>query len=238
MVIGPAVGAVASALGRGAVFTGIAVLLAVMALSAPASPVVTGGSRNSFHALWALLHNRRAVLGNALLAVIGVANGTIASLVPLLVVRRGGSAPVIAVILAFGYVLASCWNIVLGRMADRIGRQIPVIGGFILAAVLMPMLPWIGTLFWLAFATVLASSTASGLWTPSAAMVTDSAVAGQSGHAVAVGTMNAAWAMGGAIGAFVVARIAEGLGFTLPFALVGGLSAVAALVTFVEYRRG
>jgi predicted MFS family arabinose efflux permease len=236
MVIGPGVGAVASALGRGAVFTAIAALLALMAVSAPASPVITGRSRNSCRALWSLLHNRRALLGNALLAVIGVANGTIASLVPLLVVRRGGSAAVIALVLGSGYVLASCWNLILGRLADRIGRQIPVIGGFVLAAILMPVLPWISVLSWLSLATVLASSTASGLWTPSAAMVTDSAAAGQSGHAVAVGTMNAAWALGGATGAFLVARIAEGLGFTVPFALVGGLCAVAAVVTFVDHR--
>ncbi len=238
MVLGPAIGAVASQVGRGTVFTGIAVLLAVMAVSSPAAPVTTGGTRNSFHALGVLLQNRRAALGNGLLAVIGVVNGTVASLVPLLVARRGGSSAAIAIILASSYGLASCWNILVGRLADRFGRQIPAIGGFALAAVILPLLPGIGALLLLALATVLASSTASGLWTPSAAMVTDSAAAGQSGHAVAVGTMNAAWAAGGATGAFLVARIADAAGFALPFRLVGGLCAIAALVTLVMYRRG
>ncbi len=237
MVLGPAIGAVASQVGRGTVFTGIAVLLALMAASAPAAPARATRTRGSLHAVATLLRNGPAALGNGLLATIGVVNGTVASLVPLLVTRRGGSPATIAIILASSYVLASGWNVLLGRLADRFGRQLPAVAGFAVAAVVLPLLPEVAVLSVLALATILASSMASGLWTPSAAMVTDGAAAGESGHAVAVGTMNAAWAAGGATGAFLVARVADVVGFTLPFVLVGGLCALAALTTLAVYLR-
>ena len=97
---------------------------------------------------------------------------------PLLVTRRGGSPATIAIILASSYVLASGWNVLLGRLADRFGRQLPAVAGFAVAAVVLPLLPEVAVLSVLALATILASSMASGLWTPSAAMVTDGAAAG------------------------------------------------------------
>lgn len=47
--------------------------------------------------------------------------------------------------------------------------------------------------------------------------------------------MNAAWAAGGAGGAVVVARLADAAEVSLPFALVGGLCAAAALVVLLSY---
>lgn len=69
-------------------------------------------------------------------------------------------------------------------------------------------------------------------------MVADGAVPGVSGHAVAVATMNAAWAAGGVAGAIVVAGLADMHGFVLPFALIGGLCGLAALVCLMTYWRG
>jgi hypothetical protein len=76
----------------------------------------------------------------------------------------------------------------------------------------------------------------SGLWTPTAAMVTDGADPGASGHAVGVALMNAAWAAGGALGAVLMARLADVSGFVLPFFLAGGLFAASALVAGLVYR--
>ena len=49
--------------------------------------------------------------------------------------------------------------------------------------------------------------------------------------------MNAAWAAGGAEGAIGVARIAEASGLVLPFALVGGLCALAAVASILTHWR-
>jgi len=121
MVLGPPIGAAASQVGRGPVFSAIAVVLVVMAVTAPVPPPASGTRGMSFRAIAALFRNWRAALGNGLLAAIGVVNGTVASLVPLLVARRHGSAAAIAIIFAAIYVLASSWNILLADL--RIGSE-------------------------------------------------------------------------------------------------------------------
>lgn len=238
MMLGPAVGALASQVGRGTVFSAMAVVIAAMALAGPAAPIVTAAHRNSFLALAGLLRNRDAAVGNALMAVIGVINGTIASLIPLLVTRRQGSPATIAIIMASSYLIAALLSVFIGTLSDRFGRLIPAIAGFAIGAVLLPVLPAIGSLLLLALAAVVAAAAVSGLWTPTAAMVTDGAVPGPAGHAVAVATLNAAWAAGGAAGAIVVARLADSAGFEPPFILVGALCGAAVLVAGVTYWRG
>jgi predicted MFS family arabinose efflux permease len=237
MVLGPAIGATASHFGRGPVFSAIAIVLAALAMVGPSGAPVSARGAGSFRAVGRLFRNNHAAIGNGLLAVIGVVNGTVATLVPLLVVRRHGSAAVIAIILASSYLLGAAVNVVFGRLSDRVGRLAPTVAGMLLAAAILPTLPLIGPLAVLAAATVIIGASLSGLWTPTAAMVTDGAEQGPSGQAVAVATLNAAWAAGGAAGAIAVARLADVAGFVPPFALVGGLCAVGGLVAAVAYRR-
>ncbi len=237
MVVGPVIGAAATWIGRAFVFSAIALVLVAMAAMIPI-PAESGGDRRSpVRALVQLLTVRRAALGNVLIAVIGVVNGTLASLAPLLIARRQGTAAAIATIFVASYLLASLWNILLGRIADRVGRLVPVMVGFTLAAAIMPLLPAIGSLVVLASATVLASSAASGLWTPTAAIVSDAAGAEPSSQAVAVAATNAAWAAGGAVGAVALSRIADASGFAVPFVLVGIVCAVAAIISLVTLLR-
>jgi predicted MFS family arabinose efflux permease len=238
MVIGPIIGAAATWIGRGAVFTGIAVVLAVMAALTPASAPSVPSRRNPIKALVHLFSVPQAAIGNVLVAVIGVINGTLASLAPLLVAKRGGPAAAIAAIFVASYVLASFWNIVTGRIADRIGRLIPLVFGFGVAAIALPFLPSIGALIPLGVAIVIAGSSASGLWSPTAAMVADGADPGPADQAVAVAVTNAAWAAGGTIGAIAASRIADASGFEPPFLLVGALCAAASLACFAIWRGG
>lgn len=236
MVIGPTVGAAATWLGRVPVFTAIAAVLVAMALLAPASTAGGTGWRNPVAAVGELLRARRAAIGTLAIGVVGVVNGTLASLAPLLIARRLGSAAWIAAIFVSSYLLASVWNLVLGRAADRFGRLIPLFAGFALAAVVLPLLPSLGLLPVLGVATVLGGSAASGLWTPTAAMVADEAQAAPSSQAVAVAVTNAAWAAGGTFGALVLSRIADTFGFTPPFFLAGLLCAGAAVGSLVAWR--
>jgi MFS family permease len=235
MVIGPPIGAVAAEMGRGPVFSSLAVALALMALATPAAPAASALSEGLMRALAVLVRKGRAVLGSGLLSVIGVVNGTVASLVPLLVARDRGSSSVIAIVFVGSYFLAASWNVLLGRVADRIGRLIPVITGFVVTAALLPVLPTIGLLAPLTVTAVLAASVVSGLWTPTAAMVTDVAEPGPSGHAVAIATMNAAWAAGGAVGSIALSGLADKLGFVPSFALAGVLCGLAAVVSGAAY---
>jgi MFS family permease len=237
MVLGPAIGAAATHVGRGAVFSLMAVVLAIIAFTGPPAPDSAFRRREWIQAFGRLFRTTSANLGNALLFVLGIVNGTVASLVPLLVARRQGDATTIAIMMAAIYLLSSSINVMTGRLSDRIGRLLPTVAGLIVAATIIPFLPTIGTLLVLAVATLIGAAVVSGLWTVSAAMVSDGADSGQSGQSVAVAFMNAASAAGAATGAIVVSRLADIAGFTVPFVFVGGLCGVAALATLVIYRR-
>ena len=237
MVIGPAVGAAASEVGRGPVFSAMALVLVLLALTVPASAPRSARELGSVRALLRLLRSRRAAIGNFLLLVIGIVGGTLWSLLPLLVVHRGGGAGVIAVMFALSYLLSAGLNILLGRASDRFGRRAPTLVGLLLAAGLLPFVPAIPSLVVLAIVGIAAQSAVAALWTPTAAMVSDGADIGTAGQAVGVATMNAAWAAGGAVGPVLAAWLADANGFTLPFVLAGALCAASAALLVVAYRR-
>jgi MFS family permease len=237
MVIGPAIGATASEVGRGPVFSAMAVILVLLAVAGPRSAPASARGLGSVRALVQLLRSRRAAIGNGLLLVIGIVGGTLWSLMPLLVAQRRGGAGVIAAILAVSYLLAAALNIGLGRASDRFGRLGPTLTGLVMAAVLLPFIPSIQPLLLLAVVSVGAQSVVAALWTPTAAMVSDGAEAGASGQAVGVAALNAAWAAGGAAGPVLAAWLAQADGFNLPFILAGGLCAASAAVLLFTYGR-
>jgi MFS family permease len=236
MVLGPAMGAVAAQAGRGPVFSGLAVVLGLLAVAAPMVAPASSRAGGSMRSLLRLVRNRQAGVGNGILAAIGVVGGTVWSLTPLLVVRLHGGPAIIAWILAGGYLLGALLNVFMGRLTDRFGRLWPTVIALVVAAPMLPLLPLFNQLAPLVITSVVMGAVVSGLWTPTAAMVTDGADPGASGHAVGVALMNAAWAAGGALGAVLMARLADISGFVLPFFLAGGLFAASALVAGLVYR--
>lgn len=236
-VFGPLVGALAASVGRAPVFGALAVVLAGLALLAPAVAPPSEPVRGSVRALIALVRNRQAALGNWALFVIGVAGGTAWTLTPLLVTRLGGTAVTIAWMVGVGYLLAAVVNVFMGRWSDRVGRLLPTVVLLAVAAVALPLLPLYGSLAALIVTSVIGGTVLSGLWTPTAAMVADAAAPGPSAQAIGVAAMNAAWAAGGAVGPVVMAAIAENSGFVAPFAAAGALCALTAVAAIATYRR-
>jgi MFS family permease len=237
MVVGPAMGAVAAQAGRGPIFSVLAIVLLLLAFAAPVDAPVSSRARGSARALLRLLVNRQAAVGNGILIVIGVVGGTILSLMPLLVTRLRGDPATIAWILALSYLLSAGLNFAMGPITDRFGRLIPTVVPLVISAALLPFIPTLSMLALLVTISVVVNTMVSGLWTPTAAMVADGAEPSASGQAVGVATMNAAWAAGGASGAVLMARLADVVGFVLPFALAGALCALSAAAAAAIYRR-
>ena len=236
-VFGPLAGALAANIGREPVFLAVAVVLALLAVLAPAVAPPSEPVHGSVRALFALLRNRRAAVGNSTLFVIGVAGGATWTLTPLLVNRLGGTAVTIAWMVGVGYLLAAILNVFTGRLSDRVGRLIPTVVLLAIAAIALPLLPLYTALIPLIITSVIAGTVLSGLWTPTAAMVADAAASGPSAQAIGVAAMNAAWAAGGAVGPVIMAGIAENSGFVTPFVSVGALCALTAVTAIAAYRR-
>jgi MFS family permease len=237
MVLGPAMGALAAHAGRVPVFSALAVLLAALAFAGPAGAPGSTRGKGSTRALLALLSNRGAAVGNGVLCVIGIVGGCTWSLTPLLVARLHGSPAIIAWILSLGFLFAAGLNVVIGRASDRLGRLAPTAAGLLIAAPMIAVLPLYQSLPPLVITSVIASTFIAGLWTPTAAMISDAAKPGAAGHAVGVAAMNASWAAGGAVGAVLMAGLADSAGFVLPFMLSAGLLAASAVVAAVVYGR-
>ena len=236
-VFGPLVGALAANIGRAPVFGALAVVLALLALLAPRIAPASEPVRGSVRALFWLLRNRQAAVGNIALFVVGVAGGTAWTLTPLLVTRLGGTAVTIAWMVGVGYLLAAVLNVFTGRLSDRVGRLLPTVVLLGVSALTLPLLPLYATLVPLIVTSVVNGTVLSGLWTPTAAMVADAAAPGPSAQAIGVAAMNAAWAAGGAVGPVVMAGIAENSGFVTPFAAAGALCALTAVMAVATYRR-
>jgi DHA1 family chloramphenicol resistance protein-like MFS transporter len=237
MVLGPPLGAVAAHVGRGLVFSGLAVLLAALSIAGPAGAPGSTRARGSTRALIRLLRNRRAAVGNGVLCVIGVVGGCTWSLTPLLVNRLQGGSAVIAWILSLGFLFAAALNVAVGRVSDRLGRLAPTVAGLLVATPLIGVLPLYQSLPLLVGTSVIASTCLAGLWTPTAAMIADAADPGTASQAVGVASMNAAWAAGGAVGAVLMAGLADRAGFVLPFMLSAGLLGASAVAAVFLYGR-
>src|SRR5262249_27350636 len=141
MVLGPAMGAVASSVGRRGVFSALALVLALLVVTGPATAPASARARRPVPALLRLLRSRPAPRGSGVLLVVGIVGGTLGSLVPLLVAHREGGAEAIAAILAMSYLLGALLNVLLGRVSDRLGRHGPTLVALALVAVLIPPLP-------------------------------------------------------------------------------------------------
>src|SRR5437773_8002567 len=113
MVLGPSIGAAASQAGRGLVFSAIAVVLALLVMLLPVLSSVPIERRGSLSALGGLYRNAQPALGIGLLGGVGIITGTVAALLPLLVLRQQGSAAVIAIILASSYLIGSLLNVTM-----------------------------------------------------------------------------------------------------------------------------
>jgi MFS family permease len=177
-----------------------------------------------------LLRNRSAAAGNAALFIIGIVGATVWSLTPLLFVKLGQGAPMIATSLA-GYLLAALLSAVINPLTDRIGRTAPTVVLLLGGAAVLPWLPVLNIVGALVVSSVLLGAALSGLWTPTAAMVSDGADPSARGQAAAVALINASWAASGAVGPTIMATKAENAGFELPFALTALLCIVMAATT-------
>src|SRR5580693_7686525 len=167
------------------------------------------------------------------MALAGIAFGVVDTLAPLRLARLGADSTVIAATFLGGAVIESCVSPIAGRFSDRFGARRPVLIGLV-AGTLFSALVWLpGTAAWLIPVLVLGTPFFGSLYTPAAAMVSESAQDQKLNHGIAFALTNLTWAAGQAIAAAGSGALAEVTSDKVPYLLL----AAACLATMCVMLR-
>lgn len=232
-LFGPVVGWAANQVGTGPAFSvasvaGAALMLAAFTVSSPPR----AGSQSLREVVLALRDHRLAT-GMWLMALAGIAFGVVDVLAPLRLSQLGASGTVIAATFLAGAVIESGLSPVAGRFSDRFGVRRPVMAALAVGTV-FGVLAWLpGSVPLLVPVLVLGTPFFGSLYTPAAAMVSESAHDQKLNHGIAFALTNLTWAAGQAVAASASGTIAEATSDLIPYLLL----ATACLATLTGMIR-
>jgi MFS family permease len=230
-LLGPALGALADVASDEATFIGVAVVigaLLVVAIRIPATsarPVEPGKLRDAFV-------EPRFSSGLYLITLPALLFGVLIVLLPLRLGDLGWGAAAIGVVFIAAAALEAALAPVLGRASDRHGR-LPVVRVSLLGSILVSLaLAWAGGAAPNVVLALAASLAFGGFWAPAMALISEGAERSGLAQGLAFGVMNAAWAIGNAIGPSFAGWLADHAGDAVPFVL----TAAICLLTLVAAR--
>ena len=235
-LLGPGIGAAGSLVGVRAAFAtvaGLNALLAVVAVGLEAPP----REQQPLRVIFGALRSREFVRGLWLMTIPALLFGALNVLAPLTLDEHGFGAAAIGAIWIGAAALESGINPWLGRVADRVGPALPVraaLVGSILVSVGLAATGWP----WLLVPLVFAAAVAFGsFYAPSLTMLSHAAENVGLAQGLGFGVMNAAWAIGNAIGPAAGGGLAELTSNAVPY-LVGAAICAATLAGFGHGARG
>ena len=227
-IVGPAVGAVGELTSiRGTFFVigAIILLIALLTASLPAGPIDVRRP----DALRRALHDVSFLSAVWLSLVPALFFGLLDVLVPLKLDSAGwGTIAIAATFIGAGMVEVALAP-AIGGLSDRRGRLYPIRAGLLLLAVIALTFAIARPAFLVAVLVVGGSLAASGIYTPSIALVSDRAEASQMPQTLAFGFMNTAWAAGAMIGPAAGGALAQAIGDPAPYVFCAGLALATLL---------
>jgi MFS family permease len=235
-LFGPVVGAAAALLGRGPVFSALAVLAVVLGVWTlkiepipPEAPSVSAVGR--------ALRDRHFVGGLALMALPSFLFGVLSTLAPLHLAAAGWGAAAIGAVWLVGASIETGLSPVAGRLLDRRGLLLPIQLA-LTAAVPVSIGLALGPRPLVYVPLVVVGGGAYGvLFTPAFALIADGAERSGLPQGMAFGLMNAAWATGALVGPAAGGAVAAAAGDVVPFLVSAGFCAAAlAAVRRAKHR--
>lgn len=225
-LLGPLLGALAVEVGLEIVFVATAAFAGGLALLTLLLPAPAAAETVDPPPLTRLAGDSTAVLSVWLIALAGMLLGVFGVLIPLRLDEIGWSAVAIGLLFAVGSVIVATASPVVGRFADRVGREVPLRIGLGLAAFAAVALAF-DSASWVYAALSVVSAVAAGiLWGPAMALLADTVERLGYDHAAGFGLMNAAWSPGFAVGAALGAALAAALGDAVTFLTVAATCVV------------
>ena len=228
-LLGPAVGALAHAVGTEPVFSSVLVVAIALSILALRLPLPGHGERLELRETVAAMRRPAVVRATAFVMAPSVLFGVIAVLIPLRIHDLGGGAGVVAGGFMAGAGFEAALSAWVGRISDRVGRARPYFGGMVFCAGALAVLPVPETLG-LVLALLVALSVGAGIcFTPALAMLSDAAEASGLHQGLAAGLINIAWAAGQVLGSMGGGAAASAAGDALPCLAVAAILVGAAI---------
>ncbi len=238
---GPALGALASAIGRGPLFVGLAGLALALALvmgTVPEHRPAVGEADPTIRGLTPLLRHPDGSAAMWLMTLPAICAGLLTVLGSLRLHSLGVSAAQIGAVFLVAAGLSTALSPVFGTLSDRYGRMAPMRGGLVAAAAALACftLPHVSLLQ--AAIVVVVDGALATFWAPSMALFSDVADAHGVEQGMAAAMMNLVWALGQIIGSAGSGALAKLAGDTAPAAGTAGLCALTLVVMLVLSLRG
>lgn len=236
-MVGPAVGAVASRFGTrpafaAATIAGLCLIVATLAVPSQRSDE----SPSLRHAVRAL-RDLRLGAGLWLTFLAGLAFGTVNVLAPLRLSRLGAGALLIGATFLAAAAVETAAAPVIGRIADRRGRRLPVTVAVAAAIAASVLIPFAAPAAVLVIVLVAGLPAYGALYVPAFALASDGAQRRRLHQSLAFGLSNFAWAGGQAAGSAGGGALAQAVGDALPFAVLGTAFAVTLAMLSPAGRR-
>jgi MFS family permease len=228
-LFGPAVGALAHALGTEPVFSSVLAVAILLSIVALRLPLPGYGERLDLHDAVAAMAQPAVVRATGFVMAPSMLFGVMAVLIPLRIHDLGGGAGVVAGGFMAGAAVEAALSAWVGRISDRVGRARPYFGGMVFCAAALAALPVPEALGWVV-ALVVALSIGAGIcFTPALAMLSDAAEASGLHQGLAAGLINVAWAAGQVVGSMGGGAAASAAGDVLPCLAVAVILVAAAI---------
>ncbi len=241
-LLGPVIGAGASAIGVLAAFSAVAavcvVLIALVFWFEPPPP-----ERQRARAILGAFRNSEFLRGLWVTTLPALLFGTLIVLATLALDGHGFSAAEIGAVWIVATGIESAINPLLGRITDRRGPMAPIrvaLVGSIVCSIGLALTenPWV-----LVPLVLVAAIAFGGFYAPGMTMLSHAAEGMGLAQALSFGVMNAAWAIGNAVGPAASGGLAQLTRDAVPYLVCAGLCAVtlatfrrAGQVTVTTYR--
>ena len=220
---GPVLGALAELTTTELVFSGVGVVVLVLAGLVAATPV--GGQAEPPGRLKQALSEPRVLAGAWLTTVPALFFGTFGVLTPLRLDDFGVGAAGVAFVFLSAAAVEAVVSPLVGRLSDRRGRLLPLrtgLAGIFAAALVLPVPDgaWL-----LGLAVVAAAAIAGTMWAPAMALLSDGAERSGLPQGMAFGLINLAWGGGQVGGSAGGAALADVTSDTVPYLVLAALAA-------------
>jgi MFS family permease len=232
-LLGPLVGAVASHVGTGPAFAAATVAGGSLMVASLLVPKPLTGVPQTLRSALPAIREPAISIGMWLTFLAGLALGVIDVLAPLRLNRLGADAVAIAAVFLGAAAVEVVLAPLVGRLADRQGRMVPVRLSLMAAIVVAVLAPWLRPLPVLIVLLVIGLPAFGTLFVPAAALIADGADRRRLHHGLAYGLGNLAWAGGQGIAAAASGALAQATVDAVPYLLL----AAGMIATVVALRR-